>query len=102
MTLNERNDIFLTDEFVGKVRMALCDWLGYWANAGTASIADETLRRKTDDFITGTIYNLDSAVKRVSVLVIAEPAVRDAAEVTDENVRTALTNVLAHALNYLN
>lgn len=101
MSYNDRNEIFLTEEFIGKVRMALCDWLEYWASAGTASITDPVLRQKTDDFIRGSIFNLDSAVKRVSVLIISEPNVRDAVTITDQNVQTAMTNVLSTSLDYL-
>lgn len=101
MTLNERNAVFLTDEFTGKVRIALCDWLNYWAVNGTAEIEDPDLREMTDGFIRISVFSLESIVRRLAVLVISEPVVKNAVEVTDANVQAAITNILSHSLSYL-
>lgn len=101
MNYNERNEIFLTEDFIGRVRIALCDWLNYWAINGTTSIENETLRELTNTFVTTAIFNLEAMVKRISVLVIAEPSVKNAVEITDTDIQTAITNILSHALNFL-
>ena len=51
MNYTDRNDIYSDDKFVGQVRMALCDWVEYWAVTGTSSIDDPELRNLTDSFI---------------------------------------------------
>jgi len=101
MTLNERDNILKNSEYVGKVRIAFCDWLEYWSVNGTESIQDENLRSKTDLLITLALSNLETYVNKLAVLAIAEPSVKDAVEVTDANVTIAITNLLANALRYL-
>lgn len=101
MTYNERNEILKNSEYIGKVRIAFCDWLEYWSVNGTESIQDENLRSKTDLLITLALSNLEVYVNKLAVLAIAEPSVKDAVEVTDANVTTAITNLLANALQYL-
>lgn len=101
MTYNERNEILMDNTFIAKVRIALCDWVNYWAINGTSSITDPDLKAKTDEFILSALSNIEAYVKRIAVLIIAESAIKDAVEVTDVNVQTALTNVMSHALDYL-
>lgn len=101
MTLNERNDILQSTEYIGKVRIAFCDWLEYWSVVGTSGIADETIRENTDMLIHLALSNPEAYVTKLAILAISEPAVRDAVEVTDANVSTAVTNLLTYALQYL-
>ena len=101
MNYTDRNDIYSDDKFVGQVRMALCDWVEYWAVTGTSSIDDPELRNLTDSFIRCAVSNIETYVSRLAVLVISEPAVKEAVEVTDANVNIAVTNLLARALPYL-
>ena len=101
MNYTERNEILLSNEFVGKVRIAYADWLGYWASAGTASIEDPDLREKTDALIMMSLDRREVYVAKLATLVIAEDAVKTAVEVTDANVKIAVDNVLAHAIGYL-
>lgn len=101
MNYKERNDLYITEDFIGRVRMALCDWLNYWAINGTFEIEDETTKQLTDNFITAAIFNLESIVRRVAVLVIAESSVKNAIEVSDANIQIAVVNILSHSLNYL-
>ena len=101
MNYTERNEILLSNEFVGKVRIAYADWLGYWASAGTASIEDPDLREKTDALIMMSLDRRDLYVAKLATLVITEDAVKTAVEVTDANVKIAVDNVLAHAIGYL-
>ena len=101
MTYNERDNILKDPEFIGKVRIAFCDWMEYWAVSGTSSITDPTQREQTDLLITMALSNQDAYVNKLAVLAISEPSVKDAAEVTDTNVNTAVVNLLANALPYL-
>jgi hypothetical protein len=101
MTYNERNLVLQSEDFIGKVRIAMCDWVEYWAVNGTASIEDPELKEKTDTFITLALSNPDAYVRKLATLVIAETAVKEAVEVTDLNVKTAVDDALSHALDYL-
>ena len=101
MTLNDRDEILRNEEYTGRVRIAFCDWLEYWAVTGTAGIPDEQTREHTDLLIHLALSNPEAYVHKLAVLAISEPAVRDAVEVTDANVSAAVVNLLAHALPYL-
>lgn len=101
MTYNERNLILRNEDYIGKIRIALCDWVEYWAVLGTAGIEDPDLKELTDSFIKFHLSNPEVYVNKLAVLAISEPTVKDAVEVTDANVATAVTNLLAHALPYL-
>lgn len=101
MNYNERNNIFVSDTFQAQCKIALTDWLNYWATNGTASIEDETLREQTDNFLKFAIHNLDNYAKALSVLVIGEESIKTDGEVTDAEVTNAVTHVLSTALEYL-
>ena len=101
MTLNERNTILKSEDYIGKVRIALCDWLNYWATMGTESIEDEQVRNNTNLFITLALSNPEAYITKLVTLTISESSVKDAIEITDTNVSTAVAHVLASALSYL-
>ena len=101
MNYSERNEILRSEEFVGRCRIALCDWAEYWAINGTASIDDPDLRAQTDQFLAMFFENPDAYVRKVATLAISEPTVKDAVEVTDANVSIAVTDIMAHALGYI-
>ena len=101
MTYNERDIILRSTDFIGKVRVAFCDWLEYWAVNGTGTITDPDLREQTDSFIKMALDNPEAYVNKLTTLVIAVPVVKDAAEITDVNVQTAVSTVMTNALDYL-
>lgn len=101
MTYTERNVTLQSNEYIGMVRIAYADWLGYWASAGTTSIEDPDLREKTDELIKMSLDNRDAYVAKLATLVIADDAVKNATQVTDAAVKIAVDNVLAHAIGYL-
>lgn len=101
MNYDERNNVFVSDSFQAQCKIALTDWLNYWATNGTASIEDETLREQTDNFLKFAIHNLDNYASALSVLVIGEESVKADSEVTDAEVSAAVTHVLSTALGYL-
>ncbi len=97
----DRNTILASDNYTSMVRIAVCDWVNYWAINGTAEIEDETLRELTDGFIRVFLIDPDQYVQKMAYLAISEPAVKDAVEVTDANVTTAVNHILANALAYI-
>ena len=101
MDYSERDEALRSGEFVGRCRVALCDWAEYWAVNGTESIEDPELRHKTNLFLNFFLDNPEAYLKKVVHLAIAEPSVRDAAEITDGNVAQAVTVIMSHALDYL-
>ncbi len=102
MTLEERNAILNSTSFHSKVRVALCDWLNYWAMAGTDSIEDETVRINTDNFLRMLIDKLDECTTKVVVLAISDNnIINSEGEPTDEQVRAAVTAITSHCLPYL-
>lgn len=101
MSYNERNQIFESDNFQAQVKMALADWVNYWSTNGTGSIEDPDLREKTDMYIKFCVINLDTYTRSLATLVIGEPNIISAEEITDGEIRTAVTHVLSTALDYL-
>lgn len=101
MTYNERYEILNDPDYIGKIHIALCDWLNYWAINGTDSIEDLDLRETTDLFIKFCLSNLEVYASKVATLAISESAIKDAVEVTDANVNIAVTHLLATSLKYL-
>ena len=101
MNYEERSQVWVSEKFRAQCRMALMDWLNYWATTGTGSITDEDLREKTDQFISFAIHNPDHYAEALSVLVIGESAVTVKEDPEDEDVRAAVTHVLSTALAYL-
>jgi len=101
MTYNERDTILKSTEFIGKVRIAENDWVNYWAVNGTGSIEDPDLRELTNNFLKLYLENPDAYVNKIATLAISESSVKDAVEVTDANVTTAVTHLMSSAINYL-
>jgi hypothetical protein len=101
MTFTERDTILQNEDYIGRVRISFYDWLEYWSVTGTSSITDPDKREQTDLLIKMALDRPDNYVNKLAVLAISEPAVKDAVEVTDANVNTAVVNLLAHALPYL-
>ena len=101
MTLEERNNILTSTSFMAKIRVAFCDWLGYWALNGTDSIQDETLRSQTNEIIRDSVQNLDTYTGKIAVLAISNNNIVEATEITDEIIRNAVTNIMSNALEYI-
>ena len=101
MNYSDRNNVFVSPNFQAQCKIALTDWLNYWATNGTASIEDETLRDQTDNFLRFATHNLDTYARAISVLVIGEESIKADSEVTDAEVSAAVTHVLSTALGYL-
>ena len=101
MTYNERDILLKSTDYIGKVKIALADWVNYWAVNGTASIEDPDLKQMTDTFLKVCLENPDAYVNKIAVLAISESVVKDAVEVSDANVSTAVTHLMSTALEYI-
>lgn len=101
MTYIERNSILNNENFIAQCQIALCDWVNYWAVNGTQSIEDENLREQTDRFLKLFITNPYAYTRKIATLAISEAVIKNAEEITDANVTTAVTNLLAHTLDFL-
>lgn len=101
MSYNSRDELLCSAEFIGMVRIAYADWLGYWASAGTASIEDPELREQTDALIKMSLESREAYVKKLATLVIADDAIKSTTTVSDTDIKTAVDNVLAHAIHYI-
>ncbi len=101
MNYNGRNSLLSSEIFQAQCKIALTDWVNYWATNGTESIEDETLREQTDNFIKFAIHNLDHYAQSLSVLVIGESSIVSKDVLEDEDVKQAVTHVLSTALEYL-
>ncbi len=101
MTLEERNIILNSPSFHARIRVAFCDWIGYWAINGTDSIEDETLRSQTESVIQSAVEDIDRYTGKIAVLAISDASVVAASELTDEVIRSAVTSIMSNALEYL-
>ena len=102
MTLEERDTLLNSPSFHAKVRIALCDWLNYWAIAGTGSIQDPTIKMYTEAFMRMIIENVEECTEKVVVLAIADSNIVNAQnEPTDQNVKSAIDVIMANCLAYL-
>ena len=104
MTYNERDELLNTLGYRGQCRVALCDWVEYWAVNGTAEIEDAKLREQTDQFIRVFLRNPEYYVQKASFLVISDDTVRNVADisaVTDAVIKTAVNRVMANSIDVL-
>ena len=102
MTYIERNALIDQGELQAKCKVALCDWVNYWAINGTEAIEDETLRGKTNTFITLSLSNMDVYANKTALLLVGSPEFQNATEpITDNNIQTGINTILANALDYL-
>lgn len=101
MNYTERENILKSTDFVGRVQIAGCDWAQYWAINGTASIEDPDLRQKTDDFIALFLSNPDAYTGKIATLAISDDGIKAAQNITDALISTAVTRIMANALDYL-
>ena len=101
MTYNDRNEILQNSEYVGKIRIAICDWVNYWATNGTSSIDNPELKELTDTFIKFYLSNPEAYTLKLAILAISESVIKDAVEVTDNNIEAAVTHLMSSAISYL-
>lgn len=101
MNLTQRSEILSSAEYQQKVKVALCDWVAYWASIGTESITDETLRGQTENMVRFSLGNIDHYSAKVAALVIADTDIKSATELTDVDISAAVTRVMASSITFL-
>lgn len=101
MNFLERNEIFISEEFTSRCRIALCDWVNYWVNAGVESIESEELRDDTRLFCSFALSNLETYVRKITALVISQESIKNLQEVTDNDIRTAVTSIMSTGIKFL-
>ena len=98
---SDRNDILKSSSFLAQISIAVCDWVNYWAINGTSIIQDQTQREQTDAFISVFLIKPDLFIQKIAYLAISEAPVKNAVEVTDQNVSDAVNTILSNAIAYL-
>lgn len=101
MNFVERDEIFLSEEFTSQCRIALCDWVNYWVNAGVDSIQDDELRENTRLFCAFVLSNLEAYVKKITALVISQSNIKELTVITDSDVMTAVNTIMSSGIKFL-
>lgn len=98
----ERNRLIDQGELQAKCKVALCDFVNYYAINGTSLIQDEDLKAKTEQFITVCLTDIDTYAQKVSLLLIGSDAYKQAEEpLSDTAIKTGIDTILANALDYI-
>ena len=101
MNFLERANLLNTDDFYNRCKIALCDWMNYWVNAGFDSIEDETLQEQTKTFCLFALSNLDHYVNKITALVISQNNIVNLQEITDNDIKTALDGIMSRGISSL-
>lgn len=101
MNLIERNEIFVSEDFTSRCRIALCDWMNYWVTAGVDSIEDEELRENTRLFCIFALSNLEGYVRKITALVISQSNIKNLQEITDNDIMAAVNSIMSTGIKFL-
>lgn len=101
MTYTEREQVYNSSNVLPRVKVALCDWMNYWAVNGTDSIEDGTLKAKTEEFIRLGVEDPWKYAERISVIMMGSPTIKEASEITDLMIKTELDTVMSTAMDYI-
>ena len=101
MNSKERYSIYVSQDFDEKVSVSVIDWAHYWAENGTSEIEDETLRNQTEAAVRKILEAPHIVVGRVKTLVIGDDTVKEAEEITDAIVKTAVDHAFTRAISYI-
>ena len=101
MSYIEREQRYNESNVSVRVKVALCDWMNYWAINGTEAITDETLRLKTENFIHLGIENPQLYADRISIILLGDPTFASATEITDQMIQNGVTSVMSNAMDYI-
>ena len=101
MSFIERDEIYKSEEFTSRCRIALCDWVNYWVNAGVDSIQDDTLRENTRMFCIFALGNLEAYVGKITALVISQNNIKELQEITDSDIMTAVNTIMSTGISFL-
>ena len=101
MSYIERELLYNASNAGIRIKVALCDWMNYWAINGTSAITDETLRAKTENFIHMGIENPQLYADRISVILMGDPTFAAASEITDQMIQNGVSSVMTNAMDYI-
>lgn len=101
MNFIDRANLLNTRDFYNRCKIAICDWINYWVNAGTDSIEDEILREQTSTFCKFALANLDHYVNKITALVISQENIKNLQEVTDTDILTAVNGIMSNGIDSL-
>ena len=101
MNFIERNEIFESEDFTSRCRIALCDWVNYWVNAGVDGIQDDELRENTRLFCIFALGNLNAYVNKITALVISQSNIVNLQEITDSDIMTAVNTIMSTGIKFL-
>ena len=68
MNFIDRANLLNSTDFYNRCKIAICDWINYWVNAGTDSIENEILRDQTSTFCKFALANLDHYVNKITAI----------------------------------
>lgn len=86
---------WLSEKMKAQIYIALVDAACYWADPGSNADAN------TKTWVTKYFNDPASMAIRMAPLVLGRPAVRDAAEVRDIDVKTAVDEILTYFITAL-
>ena len=101
MTANERYRVYISNDYDEKVQVATIDWAAYWAQAGTESITDQTLKAQTERAVAEILDQPGVIAGRVKTLVLGDDAVKAASELTDAIVKAAVDRAFSGSIGYI-
>ena len=101
MNFIDRNEIFMSEDFTSRCRIALCDWINYWVNAGVDSIENEELRNNTRAFCIFALGNLEAYVNKITALVISQNTIKNLQEITDNDIMLAINAIMSTGIEFL-
>ena len=93
---NTRYGLWLSEELHAQIYMALVDTASYWADPG--SNASDALKQ----WVRKYIEDPSAMAIRMAPLILGRSVVKDAEEVRDIDVKTAIDQVLAYFLPIIN
>lgn len=101
MNFIERANLLNSTDFYNRCKIAICDWVNYWVNAGVDSIENETLRSQTSTFCQFALTNLDHYVNKITALVISQDNIKNLQEITDADILTAINGIMSNGIGTL-
>ncbi|MBP5781931.1 MAG: hypothetical protein J6W04_00145 [Bacteroidales bacterium] len=101
MTNSDRWTLYDSGEIHRMVAIELLDWAGYWTSAGIDGITDPLLKAQTKMAIRMILDDLTYCNKIVVGMVISDPGIKSATEVTESLVSGIVTSIMTYRLAWL-
>ena len=101
MNYADRDDLLNDPIFKHRCRIALCDWVNYWVNAGVSSIEDEQLRENTKQFCQAALKDLNAYVDKIAYLTISQENIASLENITDLDIKNAVVSIMSRGIEFL-